>query len=132
MEDEDLHLNFKRAELEELGAPFFDKLSELMQRLKDKLTDRNLKINNIEIVGGSVRIPKIQSIIQKVFEGLEIKRTLNFDECISQGASIMSAIVSPFYSVQSTKHYDCFPYLIKLFDAQKPDKIFKVVDLNSN
>lgn len=131
MEDEDMSVNFKRDEFEELCSPLFKKFDELFNKFADKLSGKGLKFNNIELVGGSVRIPKLQETIMASFKATEVKKTLNFDECISQGATIQSAIVSPFMSVNSTKLKDQYPYKIMLRVVDS-DKSFTVVDVGAN
>jgi len=106
MEDEDMSVNFKREEFEELCSPLFQKFDAMFCKFAEKLASKGLKYNNIELVGGSVRIPKLQDTIMSSFKMTEVKKTLNFDECIAQGATIQSAIVSPFMSVNSTKLKD--------------------------
>lgn len=106
MEDEDLSVTFKRDQFEELMAPLFKQFEEFFTRFQDRLTKLNLTFSSIELVGGSVRIPKLQDTIMNVFKVTEIKKTLLFDECIAQGATIQSATVSPFMSVNSTKLKD--------------------------
>lgn len=130
MEDEDLHINFKRDKFEELSADVFEKFRELFSRFKKTLANSSVTYKQIELVGGSARIPKIQEILMEVFETQELKKTLNFDECIAQGASIQAAVVSPFYSVQSTKLKDHFAYNIKLSDDS--GKSFNVVETGSH
>lgn len=78
-----------------------------------------------------MRIPKLQETIMNVFKVTEIKKTLLFDECIAQGATIQSATVSPFMSVNSTKLKDLYPYRINL-KVMDTDKMFTVVDVGSN
>lgn len=96
MEDEDLHVSIKREQFEVMSAALFEKFESLFTRFKNRLANSQLTYKSIELVGGSVRIPKLQDSITKVFEISDLKKTLNFDECISQGASIMAALVSPF------------------------------------
>lgn len=105
MEDEDMSVSFKRDDFEELMAPLFKQFEAFFTRFYERLTSLNLKYNSIELVGGSVRIPKLQETITAVFKA-EISKTLLFDECIAQGATIQSATVSPFMSVNSTKLKD--------------------------
>lgn len=106
MEDEDLSVNLKRDDFEELMAPLFKQFEDFFNRFQDKLASLKLSFSSIELVGGSVRIPKLQETIMNVFKVTEIKKTLLFDECIAQGATIQSATVSPFMSVNSTKLKD--------------------------
>jgi len=133
MEDEDMSVNFKREQFEELCTPLFEKFGEVFTRFAELLIKKDLKFNSIELVGGSVRIPKLQETIMSSFKATEgqIKKTLNFDECIAQGATIQAAIVSPFMSVNSTKLKDYYPYKITL-KVVDSDKTFTVVDVGAN
>jgi len=131
MEDEDLSVNFKRDDFEALMAPLFKQFEEFFTRFQERLTELKLSFSSIELVGGSVRIPKLQETIMSVFKVTEIKKTLLFDECIAQGACIQSATVSPFMSVNSTKLKDFYPYRINL-KVVNSDKVFTVVDVGSN
>lgn len=131
MEDEDLHLTIKRDELNEICTDIYDRLSTFLTTFKKRLDDKGLKYHNIEIIGGSVRIPKVQEIISQVFQCDDLKKTLNSEECIAQGASIVCATVSPFYSVQSNKLKDSYPFKISLLDLNR-DKEFILAELGSN
>lgn len=114
MEDNDLQVTYKRDQFETLCSAVFERFETLFNRFKSRLASDKLAFKTIELVGGSIRIPKLQELISKIFESNDLKKTLNFDECISQGGAIMAAVVSPFYSVQSTKLLDRFPHQIKL------------------
>lgn len=112
-------------------APLFKQFEEFFTRFQERLTELKLSFSSIELVGGSVRIPKLQETIMSVFKVTEIKKTLLFDECIAQGACIQSATVSPFMSVNSTKLKDFYPQRINL-KVVNSDKVFTVVDVGSN
>lgn len=62
---------------------------------KVKLED----LHSIERIGGGSRIPVIQEIVQKCVNK-ELSKTLDANESIAKGCTIMSAIISPRYSVQ--------------------------------
>lgn len=61
----------------------------------DALDDANLKCDDIDtivLVGGSTRIPKIQQLLQDLFKGKEINKTINPDEAVAYGAAVQAAI----------------------------------------
>lgn len=74
MEDEDLSVNFKRDDFEALMAPLFKQFEEFFTRFQERLTELKLSFSSIELVGGSVRIPKLQETIMSVFKVTEIKK----------------------------------------------------------
>mmetsp|Transcript_3646 Transcript_3646/g.6206 ORF Transcript_3646/g.6206 Transcript_3646/m.6206 type:complete len:392 (-) Transcript_3646:1332-2507(-) len=98
MEDEDLHRNFNRDQLEELMAPF---MVEFKKTLEESLTITGVdksSINFVELVGEATRIPIAQQTIKDVF-GLEPMRTLNSQDCISRGCALQAAMLSPNFQV---------------------------------
>ena len=61
------------------------------------LTDANLTkgdIDEIVLVGGSTRIPKIQNLLSEYFDGKDLCFSLNPDEAVAYGAAIQAAILS--------------------------------------
>ena len=91
-----LNVTILRAEFEDLCQKYFTKIIEI---LGIALEDANLtkeKINEIVLVGGSTRIPKIQEILKKYFgkEPYEYKdKRLDVDKIVSMGAAIQGAII---------------------------------------
>merc|ERR1712085_218856 len=74
----DLEETLTRAKFEQLNADLFQK------------TD----INEIVLVGGSTRIPKIQAMIKEFFNGKEPSRGINPDEAVAYGAAVQAGILS--------------------------------------
>merc|ERR1719189_1785276 len=50
-------------------------------------------INDLVLVGGSTRIPKIQKLLQDFFNGKELNKSINPDEAVSYGAAVQAAIL---------------------------------------
>lgn len=76
MEENDLSYNLKREEFEKLAEPVFKRVEECLLKIKADLTEKKVKLDGIEMVGGGTRIPAFQKIIEKVFK-MEPIRTLN-------------------------------------------------------
>jgi heat shock protein 1/8 len=51
-------------------------------------------INEIVLVGGSTRIPKVQKILQEFFDGRPLNKSVNPDEAVAYGAAIHAAVLS--------------------------------------
>ena len=89
------HFNIKltRAKLVQLAADVFDRLIEpCKQALKD--SGKELKdIDEVILVGGSTRIPKVQAIIKEIF-GKEPNKGVNPDEVVAVGAAIQAGIIT--------------------------------------
>ncbi|CAF5202407.1 unnamed protein product, partial [Rotaria magnacalcarata] len=70
-------------------------------------------LESVEIVGGSTRIPAVKQIIQSVFRKSPMT-TMNADESVARGCTLMCAILSPTFIVKEFKIQDCQPYPITL------------------
>ena len=87
----DLHMKISRAKFEDLNADLFEKC---MQILKQCLLDSKVnkeQINEVVLVGGSSRIPKVQELIQEFFDGKQLCKSINPDEAVAYGAAIQAA-----------------------------------------
>jgi len=90
----DLEETLTRAKFEQLNADLFEKT---LKPVKDVLTESKMSktdINEIVLVGGSTRIPKIQSMIKEYFNGKEPSRGINPDEAVAYGAAVQAGILS--------------------------------------
>ncbi len=87
-----LQLKLSRAKFEQLVADLFDRALEPCKRaLKDADIDTS-KIDEVVLVGGSTRIPKVQEMVQELF-GKEPHKGVNPDEVVSIGAAIQAGVL---------------------------------------
>lgn len=89
------HLNVKitRAKFESLCADMFERL---MKPCKQALDDAGLKTSQIDeviLVGGSTRVPKVQQLVKDFF-GKEPNKSVNPDEVVAAGAAIQGAVLA--------------------------------------
>lgn len=90
----DFYSNITRARFEELCADLFrSTLDPVEKSLRDGKIDKG-NINEIVLVGGSTRIPKIQKLLQDFFNGKELNKSINPDEAVAYGAAVQAAILS--------------------------------------
>ena len=93
-EGEDFSANISRAKFEELCMPQFRKcMPPVEQVLQDADIAKN-QIHEVVLVGGSTRIPKIQSMLQDFFNGKQLNRSINPDEAVAYGATVQAAILN--------------------------------------
>jgi heat shock protein 1/8 len=52
------------------------------------------QIHEIVLVGGSTRIPKVQKLLQDLFNGKELNKSINPDEAVAYGAAVQAAILT--------------------------------------
>jgi heat shock protein 1/8 len=90
----DFTSSISRARFEELCAPYFKKCMDTVSSvmLESKL-DKG-KIDEIILVGGSSRIPKIQTMLSDFFNGKELNKSINPDEAVAYGAAVQAHILN--------------------------------------
>jgi heat shock 70kDa protein 1/2/6/8 len=90
----DFTTTLTRARFESLCMDYFTKCMAPVERvLKDAKMSKN-QVNEIVLVGGSTRIPKIQELISNFFNGKSLCKSINPDEAIAYGAAVQAAILS--------------------------------------
>merc|ERR1711977_590538 len=90
----DLSETLTRARFEEMGNDLFkNTLGPVKQVLEDSGLKKN-QIDEVVLVGGSTRIPKIQQLMKDFFNGKEPNRGINPDEAVAYGAAVQAGILS--------------------------------------
>lgn len=90
----DFYTKISRARFEELNADLFKStLQPVEKALNDAKMDKS-SINDVVLVGGSTRIPKIQNLLQNYFNGKSLNLSINPDEAVAYGAAVQAAILS--------------------------------------
>ncbi|KAH0788241.1 luminal-binding protein [Histomonas meleagridis] len=83
-----------RARFEELNNDLFRKTMAPVQNvLKDSGLSKS-EIDDIVLIGGSTRIPKIQQMVRDFFDGKEPSKNINPDEAVAHGAAVQAAVLS--------------------------------------
>ena len=93
-EGNDYNSSITRAKFEQICNPIFEKCIAL---IKQVMTDTDTKIqdiNEIVLVGGSTRIPKLQTMISEYFNNKQLNKSINPDEAVCFGAAIQGAILT--------------------------------------
>merc|ERR1712228_974842 len=90
----DFYTSITRARFEELCSDLFRGTLEPVEKaLRDAKMDKS-SIDDIVLVGGSTRIPKIQKLLQDFFNGKELNKSINPDEAVAYGAAVQAAILT--------------------------------------
>ncbi|EGV62257.1 Hsp70 ATPase ssa3 [Yamadazyma tenuis] len=90
----DFYTSITRARFEELCADLFRSTIDPVERvLKDAKLDKS-QVNEIVLVGGSTRIPKVQKLVSDYFNGKEPNKSINPDEAVAYGAAVQAAILT--------------------------------------
>jgi molecular chaperone DnaK len=89
-----LAMKLTRAKFEQLIDTILSRLkSPVEQAIKDSGVEAR-KINEVVLVGGSTRIPKVQEIVKALFGGKEPNKSVNPDEVVAIGAAVQAGVLS--------------------------------------
>ena len=90
----DFNTTITRAKFENICEDLFRKtMDPVEQVLRDSKLSKS-EIHEIVLVGGSTRIPKIQQLLSEYFNGKELCKSINPDECVAYGAAVQAAILT--------------------------------------
>ncbi|KAG9094106.1 ATPase with role in protein import into the ER [Ceratobasidium sp. 370] len=106
-----------RAKFEQLNQDLFDKTLEPVRQV---LTDAKISaadVDEVVLVGGSTRIPKIQSLLTAMFRGRELSKGINPDEAVAIGAAIQAGILAGEPGLEDLSLADVCPYTIGIETA---------------
>jgi len=90
----DFQASISRARFEEINAVAFKSTLDPVEKvLKDSKMQKD-KVDDIVLVGGSTRIPKIQSLVSDYFGGRQLNKSINPDEAVAYGAAVQAAVLT--------------------------------------
>jgi heat shock protein 5 len=98
-----------RARFEELNLDLFKKTLDPVQKALDDAHLSKSEVDEIVLVGGSTRIPKVQALLSEFFDGKELNRGVNPDEAVAYGAAVQGAILSNEEMVEDIAIIDVVP-----------------------
>ena len=90
----DLSEPLTRARFEELNNDLFKKTLSPVKKALDDAGFKKSEIDELVLVGGSTRIPKVQELLKKYFDGKEPNKGVNPDEAVAFGAAVQGGILS--------------------------------------
>ncbi|KAL0965490.1 hypothetical protein UPYG_G00281950 [Umbra pygmaea] len=93
-EGEDFSKTLTRAKFEELNMDLFRSTMKPVQKVMEDSDLKKSDIDEIVLVGGSTRIPKVQQLVKEFFNGKEPSRGINPDEAVAYGAAVQAGVLS--------------------------------------
>ena len=90
----DYNVSLTRARFEDMCSDLFRKTFAPVEKVMKDAKMSKSKIDEIVLVGGSTRIPKIQSQLSEYFNGKALNKSINPDEAVAYGAAVQAAILS--------------------------------------
>ncbi|KAG5999939.1 78 kDa glucose-regulated protein [Claviceps lovelessii] len=83
-----------RAKFEELNMDLFKKTIKPVEQVLKDANVKKTEIDDIVLVGGSTRIPKVQALIEEYFGGKKASKGINPDEAVAFGAAVQAGVLS--------------------------------------
>lgn len=90
----DYQSSITRARFEEINAAHFDKYMRIVEKCVLDAKVAKPDIDDIVLVGGTSRIPKLQNLLSEYFNGKELNKSINPDEAVAYGACVQANILS--------------------------------------
>ena len=90
----DYSTTLSKAKFEQLADSFFNRSMEPISKVHSDAKVSKSDIDEIVLVGGTTRIPKIQELLSNYFNGKALNKSLNPDEAVAIGAAIQCAILT--------------------------------------
>ena len=97
----DFYSSITRARFEDLCSDLFRSCMDPVEKvLKDSGISKS-DVDDVVLVGGSTRIPKVQELLSSFFNGKELNKSINPDEAVAYGAAVQAAVLSGDESIAS-------------------------------
>ena len=90
----DFNSQITRARFEELNMDYFRKTMAPVEKVIRDAKLSKSQVDEVVLVGGSSRIPKVQQLLQEFFNGKELCQSINPDEAVAYGAAVQGGILS--------------------------------------
>lgn len=90
----DYNTCISRAKFEDLNMDYFRSCMDPVEQVLKDAKMSKAQVDEIVLVGGSTRIPKIQSMLTEFFNGKELNRSINPDEAVAYGAAVQAALLT--------------------------------------
>ena len=105
--EHEVNMTISRDEFNKVNEGTFQRCLEAVKRvLADAGRDKSL-VNEIVLVGGSTRVPRVQEILTEYFDGKPLNKSVHPDEAVAYGAAVQGAILAGVRDKQTSK--ECAP-----------------------
>jgi len=114
----DFNISITRARFEDMCGDLFKKIIDhVAKAVADSGLDKS-KIDEVVMVGGSSRIPKIQQMVSDFFGGKELCKSINPEEAIAYGATVQAAILAGADETKESVVVDILPLSLGIETAK--------------
>ena len=97
VDEMDVNLVVTRAKFERLCAEPFKRTIDTVKRVMKEGKCNVRDVDDVVLVGGSTRIPKIQTMLRDLFKGMKLSKSVNPDEAVAFGAAVRSVVLRSLF-----------------------------------
>jgi heat shock protein 1/8 len=90
----DFNTTLTKARFEDLNMDYFRKCLEPVEKVLRDAKVSKAAVDEVVLVGGSTRIPKVQQLLSDFFGGKALNKSINPDEAVAYGATVQAAILA--------------------------------------
>ncbi|KAF0268568.1 hypothetical protein FOG48_02371 [Hanseniaspora uvarum] len=102
-EGEDFESTITRARFEDINSSLFKSTLEPVEKVLKDAAMNKTQVDEIVLVGGSTRIPKVQKLLSDFFDGKSLEKSINPDEAVAFGAAVQGAVLTGQSTSDETK-----------------------------
>ncbi|KAK9740673.1 hypothetical protein RND81_03G052900 [Saponaria officinalis] len=125
----DFSSTISRECFENINADLFQKCIDLVKQCLEDARIEKSDVDEIVLVGGSTRIPKVQQLLQELFDGKEPFKSINPDEAVAYGAALNAAILCGLKNPKIMVPIDVTPLSLGVADSYS--NMFIVIPRNT-
>ena len=92
--EHEINMPYTRARFEKVCEPLFQRCLESVKRCMEDAKMTKAQVDEIVLVGGSTRVPRVQTILSDYFDGKALCKSVHPDEAVAFGAAVQGAILS--------------------------------------
>merc|ERR1719408_207269 len=112
-----MYTSITRARFEDLCADLFRGTLEPVEKVLSDAKVSKSQVDEVVLVGGSTRVPKVQQLLSEFFNGKELNHSINPDEAVAYGAAVQAHLLDGGEMKQDVLLLDVAPLSLGLETA---------------
>ena len=99
----EINMKVTREQFEKVCEPTFQRCLDSVKRVLTDAGRKKEEVNEIVLVGGSTRVPRVQGILTEYFDGKTLNKSVHPDEAVAYGAAVQGAILAGVRDKQTSR-----------------------------
>ena len=101
--EHEINLKVSREEFNKVNEPTFQRCMDAVKRVLSDASRKKEEVDEIVLVGGSTRVPRVQEILTEYFDGKPLNKSVHPDEAVAYGAAVQGAILAGVRDKQTSR-----------------------------